>query len=82
MNGIEAPLLREQMLFLLRKTSDSAGLDTAAKKKKKDYKDVKDKRMKKIYSAFDTLDINPITLPNSSKVAQLSSIKTVDELIF
>lgn len=82
LNGIEAPLLQEQMLFLLRKTSDGAGLDTAAQKLKKDYKDVKDKRMKKIYSAFDTLDINPITLPNSSKVAQLPSIKTVDELIF
>ena len=81
LNGVENPLLQEQMLFLLRKTSDGAGLDTAAQKLKKDYKDVKDKRMEKIYSAFDALGINPITLPSSSKIAQLPSIKTLNELI-
>lgn len=59
------PLLKEQMLFLLRKTSDSAGLSAAVHKLEDHYKDVDNRRIKKIFSEFDRLDIAPITRPNS-----------------
>ena len=58
-------LLKEQMLYLLRKTSDSAGLSAAVHKIKNHYKNVDDRRVKKIYTEFDKLDISPITLPNN-----------------
>ena len=30
-----------------------------------------DKKLKKIYAEFDKQDINPITLPNSSSIAEM-----------
>ena len=58
-------LLKEQMLYLLKKTSDSAGLGTAVRKLKNHYRNVGDRRIKKIFSEFDRLDIAPITIPNN-----------------
>ena len=68
---IKKETLREQMLYLLRKVSDAATLDSAARKLEEHYTDVTDKRIKKIYSKFDAFDINPITLPNSSSMARV-----------
>lgn len=62
-------LLKEQMLYLLRKTSDSAGLSAAVHKLKDHYKghynNVDDRLVKKILSEFDRLGIAPITIPNN-----------------
>ena len=41
--------LQKQMLFLLRKTSDGAGLDTAAQKLREDYTDISNERWKKFW---------------------------------
>ena len=65
---------REQMLYLLRKMSDAATWDSAARKWKEFYTDVTDKQIKTLYGKFDKLGINPITLPNSSTIAQLPPI--------
>ena len=62
-SGIKSQKLQEQMLYLIKKVSDSSGLDTATRKLKEHYKDVDDRRIKKIFSAFDELGISPITLP-------------------
>ena len=56
-------ILQEQMLYLLKKASDSAGLSTATRKLKKLYTDVDHRRIKKILAEFDKLGIAPITLP-------------------
>ena len=68
---IKKETLREQMLCLLRKVSDAATWDSAARKLKEHYMDVTNKRIKKIYSKFDALDINPITLLNDSSMARV-----------
>ena len=54
------------MLSLLRKVSDSATLDNAARKL-----DVSDKKLKKLFEEFDEQGVNPITLPNSSSIAKI-----------
>lgn len=59
---------------LIRKMSDAASWDSAAQKLRTHYKNVSDKREKVIYSKFDALDINPITLPNSSSIKQVPSL--------
>jgi len=56
-------ILQEQMLYLLKKTSDSAGLSTATRKMKKHYTDVGHRRIKRILSEFDKLGIAPVTRP-------------------
>ena len=66
--------LRQQMGCLIRKMSDAASWDSAAQKLRTHYKNVSDKREKVIYSKFDALDINPITLPNSSSIKQVPSL--------
>ena len=66
--NVKKQSLRDQMLYLLKKTSDSAGLSAAVLKLKDHYKDVKkvdDRRVKKIFAEFDKLGISPITLPSS-----------------
>ena len=68
---IKKETLREQMLYLLRKVSDAATWDSAARKLKEHYTDVTDKQIKKIYSKFDAVNINPITLPNSSSMERV-----------
>ena len=55
--------LREQMLYLLEKTSDSAGVSTAVRKLKDHYSHVDGRRIKRIFAEFDKLDIAPITQP-------------------
>ena len=72
--AIEDKKLRQQMLFLLKKTSKGAGLDTAIQKFDEQYKDVNHRKLKKVLSAFDELDLNPITLANVSKTKRLSSL--------
>ena len=63
---------REQMLFLLRKVSDSAALDNAARKL-----DVSDKNLKKLYEEFDKQGVNPITLPNSSSITEIPPLNNL-----
>ena len=72
---IKKETLREQMLYLLRKVSDAATWDSAVQNMRTQrYKNVSDKREKAIYSKFDALNINPITLPNSSSIKQVPSL--------
>ncbi|RHR11030.1 hypothetical protein DWX58_00790 [Pseudoflavonifractor sp. AF19-9AC] len=53
---------KEQMLFLVEKTSRGAGLDTAARKWEEAYRVVKKKEFDKMMRMFDKIDVNPITL--------------------
>lgn len=59
------------MLYLLKKVSDSATLDNAAQKLKSEDTDMDDKKLEKIYAEFDKQGVNPITLPNSSSIAEI-----------
>ena len=61
-------LLREQMLYLLKKTSDSARVSTAVQKLRDHYNDVDDRRKKKIFDKFDELGISPVTQPKNSRL--------------
>lgn len=54
--------IKEQMLFLLKKTSRGAGLDIAAKKWKIHYKIVDSRKFHSIMKQFDQLCVNPVTL--------------------
>lgn len=67
-------ILQEQMLFLVKKTSDGAGLDTATQKLKDSYKNVDNRRLKKLWTTFDKLGIHPITLPNDGPRKQIPSL--------
>jgi hypothetical protein len=58
---------KEQMLFLLKKTSRSAGLDIVACKWKDGYGIVRPHKFEKLMNAFDTIDVNPITLGNNEQ---------------
>ncbi len=69
--------LQEQMLFLLRKTSDGAGLTTAVEKLKKKYQKIDKQRMKVIWRKFDEIDVNPVTIPNQKKIKELPCIRTL-----
>ena len=64
-SNIADPILEEQMLYLLKKTSDSAGLSAAVQKLKDYYKNVDNRRINEIFAEFDRLDIAPITRPNN-----------------
>ncbi|WP_191378770.1 hypothetical protein [uncultured Flavonifractor sp.] len=74
---IKDPVLQEQMLFLLKKTSSGVGLDTAARKLVERYHDRNGKIFKRALENFDHLDVNPITLANSSTKAQLPSMRNL-----
>lgn len=58
---------KEQMLFLLKKTSRGAGLDTAAQKWKQTYNIVDSRKFNSLMKEFDRLHINPVTLPTKDK---------------
>lgn len=53
---------KEQMLFLLKKTSRGAGLDTAAQKWKTHYNIVDARKFHSLIRKFDKLQVNPVTL--------------------
>ena len=53
---------KEHMLFLLKKTSRGAGLDTAAQKWKTHYNIVDARKFHSLIRKFDELQVNPITL--------------------
>lgn len=53
--------LRNQMLYLLEKASDCAGLDSAVSKLKKRYMSIDNRRVNKLFLEFKKLDISPIT---------------------
>lgn len=63
---------REQMLFVLKKTSKGSGLDTALEKLAAQYGPEEEKR---VLADFDQLGINPITLSNESKLKQCPSLR-------
>ena len=58
---------REQMLFVLKKAIKDSGLDTALDRLAIQYGPEAEKR---VLADFDQLRINPITLPNESKLKQ------------
>ena len=57
---------KEQMLFLLEKTSRGAGLDTAAQKWKQTYHIVDSRKFHSLMKQFDRFNINPITLTSNT----------------
>ena len=67
---------KEQMLFLLEKTSRSAGLDTAAQKWKQTYNIVDSRKFNSLMKQFDRLRINPITLTSKDK-DELPCLRTI-----
>ena len=67
---------REQMLFVLKKTSKGSGLDTALKKLTAQFGP---EAKTGVLAAFDRLGINPITLPNESKLKQCPSLRQLLE---
>ena len=70
---------KEQMEFLVLKTSDGDGLDTALEKLKKKY-GIKDQRtIRKLYDSFEELDINPITLRNDSAYQEVPNPRKMIE---
>ena len=71
---------RDQMLFLLEKTSDSAGLDRAidllnGKRDKEDKKPLQSVELSRIFKKFDAIGVNPITLPNKSQIDRIPSTR-------
>lgn len=58
---------KEQMLFLLKKTSRGAGLDTAAQKWTQAYHVVDSRKFHSLIKQFDRLHINPVTLTSKDK---------------
>lgn len=68
------PKTKKQMLFLLKKTSDGDGLDTALEKLKKEYKTKSNGPIEKLYKNFDKLGISPITLRNDSSIKEMPCI--------
>ncbi len=61
---------KERMLYLVRKTSDSDNLTNALKKTQKQFH-LSDQGITRLLKKFEKLGINPITLPNSSKIEQI-----------
>lgn len=71
--------LKDEMLDLLKKASDSATLSTAAHKVKGHYSHVDERRLKKIYQTFDALGVNPITISKHSRIKELSNMRSIFE---
>ena len=69
---------KEQMLFLLKKTSRGAGLDTAAQKWKKAYSIVDARKFHFLIKQFDQLQVNPVTLTSRNKQG-IPCLRTVIE---
>ena len=69
--------MREQILFVLKKTSKGSGLDTALKKLTAQFGP---EAKTGVLAAFDRLGINPITLPNESKLKQCPSLRQLLEV--
>jgi len=61
---------KEKMLYLVRKTSDNDNLTNALDKTKNEF-NLSDQGITRLFKKFDKLGINPITLPNSSKIEQI-----------
>ena len=68
---------KEQMLFLLKKTSRGAGLDTAAQKWKQTYHIVDSRKFHALMERFSKLRVDPITL-TSSDVSSVVTVVTTD----
>ena len=70
---------KEQMLFLLKKVSDGAGLDTAAQKWTKTYNIVNTRKFHSLMKQFDKLHVNPITLTTKDKT-EIPCLRTLIHL--
>lgn len=66
---------KERMKYLVTKTSAGVGLDTALKKLKKECGLSDYRTVDTLYTAFEKLDINPITLCNNSDLSEVPSIR-------
>ena len=64
--------IKERMLYLIRKISDS-NLSSALEKMRKEY-GLNDNQCERILNQFDALDISPITLRNNSQFESLPSL--------
>ena len=72
--------MRDQMLFLLDKTSDSDGLNRAidllnSKRAKDGKKPLQSVELSRIFKKFDDIGVNPITLPNKSTTDCIPNIR-------
>ncbi len=61
---------KEKMLYLVRKTSDSDNLKNALDKTQNEF-NLSDQGITRLLKKFEKLGINPITLPNNSKIEQI-----------
>lgn len=68
--------IKEQMLFLLKKTSRGAGLDTAAQKWKQTYSIVDIRKFHSLIKQFDKLYVNPVTL-TSKEICEIPCLRTL-----
>ncbi len=62
--------IKKRMLYLVRKTSDSDNLTNALDKTQNEF-NLSDQGITRLLKKFENLGINPITLPNSSKIEQI-----------
>ncbi len=62
--------IKKKMLYLVRKTSDSDNLTNALDKTQNEF-NLSDQGITRLLKKFENLGINPITLPNSSKIEQI-----------
>lgn len=67
---------KEQMLFLLKKTSRGAGLDTAAQKWKQTYHIVDSRKFHALMERFSKLRVDPITL-TSRETQEVPCLRTL-----
>lgn len=73
---IKSKKIKERVLYLLRKTSDSKTLTAALEKLRKKYKLTKGQQ-KTVLKRFGKLEISPITLKNSSLYESLPSVQSL-----
>lgn len=73
---IKGKKIRERMLYLLRKTSDSETLTAALEKLRKKYR-LSRSQCRNVLKKFINLGISPITLTNISVYDCLPSVKTI-----
>lgn len=69
--------MRGRMLYMLKKTATTDGLDKAIKAMEKELAPVQIQRM---FQKFDELGVNPVTLPRKSRVERLLSIPRMVDL--
>ena len=71
--------LRNRMLFLLEKTSETDGLDRAIQATMEQY-NLQHNQIDRVFEEFDKIGVNPVTLPNKSEISRIPNIRRMMEL--